>query len=330
MRISSSTASSSRLPSLRMCEMYLPPVLRRDLAQLDQLVGRRVERRRVDQRRADAERALLHRLPHERAHLVELLPASAARLRGRSRARGSSWRRRTTRRSARRRASRGRRRYSPSVVQVMSYLMSPCCSTRRFFIASLSGPIELPSPKISSVTPCRMSPCERPSAISDSVDQRQHVDEAGRDREAGRVDGHAAGRAGELADCRDLVAPHPDVDAPAGRTRPVVNGAAADDDIERRRLSGGLRSWTRRQDDDDRSSDQDSPDQWHPRIIVGAFLNARGAPPPRALARRLRASLGPQALLIQHPVSFHQRPSTADLLPASGADRAPGSQRRPG
>src|SRR5688500_3327801 len=33
------------------------------------------------------------------------------------------------------------------------------------------------------------------------------------------------------------------------------------------------------------------------RRIVISFLNARGAPPPRALARRLRAALGPQALL---------------------------------
>ena len=47
--------------------------------------------------------------------------------------------------------------------------MSPISSTMRFFMASLSGPIELPSPKISSVTPWRMSPCDRPSASSDSV-----------------------------------------------------------------------------------------------------------------------------------------------------------------
>src|SRR5882672_1725242 len=32
-------------------------------------------------------------------------------------------------------------------------------------------------------------------------------------------------------------------------------------------------------------------------IVVSAFLTARGAPPPLALARRPRASLGPQALL---------------------------------
>ena len=61
-------------------------------------------------------------------------------------------------------------RYSASVVQVMSYLMSPCCSTRRRFISSVSGPIESPSPKTSRVTPCRISPCDRPSTMSDSVD----------------------------------------------------------------------------------------------------------------------------------------------------------------
>ena len=41
-------------------------------------------------------------------------------------------------------------------------------------------------------------------------------------------------------------------------------------------------------------------DEGHVRLHGGgamsAFFNARGAPPPLALARRLRASLGPQAL----------------------------------
>ena len=32
--------------------------------------------------------------------------------------------------------------------------------------------------------------------------------------------------------------------------------------------------------------------------FLSAFITARGAPPPRALARRLRASLGPQALYL--------------------------------
>ena len=38
-------------------------------------------------------------------------------------------------------------------------------------MASFAGPIELPSPKTSSVTPWRMSPRERPSTIRDSVAQ---------------------------------------------------------------------------------------------------------------------------------------------------------------
>src|SRR5438105_10622357 len=59
-------------------------------------------------------------------------------------------------------------RYSPSVVQSTSYLMSACDSTSSFFIAGVSGPIDSPSPKISVVTPCLRSDIPRPSAMSDS------------------------------------------------------------------------------------------------------------------------------------------------------------------
>ena len=52
----------------------------------------------------------------------------------------------------------------------MSNLRSPICSVIRRFIASLSGPIDDPSPKICVVTPWRISPWERPSTSSDSVD----------------------------------------------------------------------------------------------------------------------------------------------------------------
>ena len=62
-------------------------------------------------------------------------------------------------------------RYSDSVVQVMSYLMSSCSPVSRFFMASFRGPIDEPSPKTSVVTPCRISLWERPSAMRDSVDQ---------------------------------------------------------------------------------------------------------------------------------------------------------------
>ncbi len=60
-------------------------------------------------------------------------------------------------------------RYSPSVVQETSYLMSPWSSVMSFFIDGLRGPIESPSPITSNVTPCRMSLCDRGSCIKDSV-----------------------------------------------------------------------------------------------------------------------------------------------------------------
>ena len=70
-------------------------------------------------------------------------------------------------------------RYSASVVQVMSYRMSPCSAMRRRFISLVSGPIDEPSPKISVVTPWRMSPCERPSTRSDSVAQESMLTKPG-------------------------------------------------------------------------------------------------------------------------------------------------------
>src|SRR6185312_2424707 len=56
---------------------------------------------------------------------------------------------------------------------------------------------------------------------------------------------------------------------------------------------------------------------------LSAFLTARGAPPPLALARRLRASLGPQALsLVPCPLSLFPletcHPDTEGFLPRSG------------
>src|SRR6478736_5136270 len=62
-------------------------------------------------------------------------------------------------------------RYSPSVVQSIGYLMSPCCLTSSSFIFGVYGPMDQPSPMISSVTPCLVSLKPRPSAISDSVAQ---------------------------------------------------------------------------------------------------------------------------------------------------------------
>ena len=146
----------------------LPAVLRGFPAQRDELVGRRVERRRVDERGADAERALFHPLPHQRAHLVELLgsrlPVFEAdhvlAYRGRAKERGD-----VRRDAALLQLPQVLRQRGPGdLVLDVAHLLDQAS-----FMRSLSGPIELPSPKISSVTPWRMSLCERPSTSSDSV-----------------------------------------------------------------------------------------------------------------------------------------------------------------
>ncbi len=62
-------------------------------------------------------------------------------------------------------------RYSRSVVQSMSYWMSPCSFFTWTFNASLSGPIDHPSPKTSRVTPCLTSAIPRPSTRRDVVAQ---------------------------------------------------------------------------------------------------------------------------------------------------------------
>ena len=49
--------------------------------------------------------------------------------------------------------------------------MSPCRWTASFFISGLSGPMESPSPKTSSVTPCIVSLSPRPSAMRLSTAQ---------------------------------------------------------------------------------------------------------------------------------------------------------------
>src|SRR5207253_2121804 len=61
-------------------------------------------------------------------------------------------------------------RYSASVFHLMSYLMSLCSRSMCSRTRSFTGPIDSPSPMISVVIPCRISLCERPSSISDSVD----------------------------------------------------------------------------------------------------------------------------------------------------------------
>ena len=56
---------------------------------------------------------------------------------------------------------------------------------------------------------------------------RQHVDEAGRDGEAGRIDDRRRGGACEVADGGDAIAADADVGAAPGRAGAVVDRAAA-------------------------------------------------------------------------------------------------------
>ena len=145
-------------------------IFRGDLAQLDQLLGLRIKRRRINKRRADPERARFHFLADELAHLLKLLRSRLLVLEADDvlANRGRPDKRSDITRDAR--CSRYRK-YSASVAHLISYLMSPWSRRIRSLMRSLSGPIENPSPMIWVVTPWRISLCERPSSMSDSVDQ---------------------------------------------------------------------------------------------------------------------------------------------------------------
>ena len=60
-------------------------------------------------------------------------------------------------------------RYSFNVVHSISYLMLPCLFKASAFIESFIGPIDDPSPMISSVTPCFISLMALPSSIKEVV-----------------------------------------------------------------------------------------------------------------------------------------------------------------
>src|SRR5262249_18713408 len=131
-------------------------------------------------------------------------------------------------------------------VPVMSYFTSPRCSVRRRFFSSLGGAIESPSPRTSRGTPRRGSPWRRPPAGAEDHQrdarahlarrapvgeqrlhrQGQHVEEAGRDGEAARVQARPRLSVLQVADGRDAVAAQAHVRAPTRRARAVVDGAA--------------------------------------------------------------------------------------------------------
>ena len=81
----------------------------------------------------------------------------------------------------------------------------------RFFISGVSGPIELPSPKICVVTPWRSSPCERPSTSSDSVDHESMLMNPGATARPVASTTVVAGDARQVADAGDAIAADADV-----------------------------------------------------------------------------------------------------------------------
>ena len=195
----------------------LAAVLRRDLAQLDQLLGRGVEGRRVDQRRADAERARFHLLPHERAHLARAAAAVgfwSSRPMTCSRIVVAPTNEATFGETPRFSSSR---RYSASVVHVMSYLMSPCSSTmpllhrvvERAHRAAFAEDLERHA----------LADVALRAAVGEQRlgRPREHVDEAGRDGQARWRRSTVAPSRCEVADRGDAVA----ADADVGRGGPA-------------------------------------------------------------------------------------------------------------
>ena len=180
-----------RLPSLRMCvDVDAAAAGGASMHERDELVGLREARGRVDQRRADAERAFLHRLLHERpASLCSCSGVGSTSSDARGRARARSPRRRSeatfieTPFVSEELEVLAERRPLDRVLEVdLLRDESPSSS------AASSGPMDSPSPITSSVTPWRSSPCARPSIEERLGGPGEHVDEAGRDRLARRVD----------------------------------------------------------------------------------------------------------------------------------------------
>ncbi len=225
--------------------MYLPRYCCGDLAQLDQLLGGRVERRGVDERRADAERARLHFLPHERPHAFELVgrrlpivePDDVLANR-----RGADKRRDVLRHAA--------------PLQLLEVLAQGRPGDGVLEIALRP---DAPLLHLFSEGPHRVSLAHdlRRHALPDlslraSVREerlggpRQHVDEAGGDGQAARVDRRARAGAREVADGGDPIAADPDVRTPSRSAGAVVHRTVAQDQVEGFRLKGGCDSSDRK------------------------------------------------------------------------------------
>ncbi len=121
--------------------------------------------------------------------------------------------------------------------------------------------MDQPSPMTSSVTPWRISLCEAPSSINDSLRPAHHVDESGGDREAVGLDHVMGGDATDIADRGDPVAPDRDVTDLRRPAAAVVDRSAPNDQI------------------DVAHATVDQENSWNRRRSMS--LNAAHRPPPR-------------------------------------------------
>ena len=210
-------------------------VFGRDFAQLDQLLGLRVERRRINERCADAERARLHFLAHELAHLLELLRrrrlvfeaddvlANRGRADERSHVAGNA---------ARFEITQIFRQRVPFDVVVDVFLLpqhelahTVVHRSHRFAFAHDLGRDALAN--LALRTPVLNQRLVRP---------RKHVDEPRRDREPVGLNNYFRLGRFEIAQADDAIATQRKIDMSWLAAGAVVNSAAFDDDVELRFL----------------------------------------------------------------------------------------------
>ena len=122
-------------------------------------------------------------------------------------------------------------RYSPSVVQAISYLMSPWCST----VVLLHRVVER-THRSTFAQHLERDALADVALAAAVVDQRlvgptEHVDEAGSDGQARRVDLQGATGRAHVADRRDSVVVNRKVADDRRGTSAVVDRTAANDDV---------------------------------------------------------------------------------------------------
>ncbi len=220
--------------------MYLPPVLGRHLAELDQLLGGRERIRRVDQRRPDPERASLHLLPNELPHAIEL---------GRSRrpvrqaddvlaqGTGADERRDIRRHAASFEVAQIVRQRRPRVIEFDVALLGlpPRLHLRRQRAHRRALAENFRGDALPDVG-------ERPPVDDERLGRpRKHVDEAGRHGVPGDAEVQLGGRTVEIPDRRDAIAAQADIRPDWRRALAVVHHAAAQEDVEPLRGRRGRR-----------------------------------------------------------------------------------------